>query len=179
MHRSQFAEGQDDGADERGELPQGAGGAGVGAGGEERQAGEARPPRRRRRRHGRHGGGGGAPESQSACRQGGAGRAAGERDGDGDGGVRHRRPGAARPGVPPVDGRGGERAVRRRRHLLAAGDAQGARQHQAAHRGTFVPWIELYVHSHLLLVIYAHRSCMHALRFTSSLRRTYVSAQPV
>uniref|UniRef100_A0A804NH49 BHLH domain-containing protein n=1 Tax=Zea mays TaxID=4577 RepID=A0A804NH49_MAIZE len=80
------------------------------------------------------GGGGGAPESQSACRQGGAGRAAGERDGDGDGGVRHRRPGAARPGVPPVDGRGGERAVRRRRHLLAAGDAQGARQHQAAHR---------------------------------------------
>jgi len=129
-----IAEGQDDGADQRGELPEDAGGAGLGAGGEEHQAGEVRPPRGRRQRHR----GGGAPESQGPYQQGGAGRAAGEPDGDGDGGVRHRGPGAAPPGVPPVD-EGGERAVRRRRHLLAAGAAQGPRQHQAADHGKASP----------------------------------------
>lgn len=111
--RASIAEGQDDGADERGELCNGAGGAGIGVGGQEQQAAEVRPLWGRRRRRRRHHGHGGTPESQSSYLQGSVGRAAGEPDGDGNGGVRHRGPGAARPGAPPVDERG-QRAVRQR-----------------------------------------------------------------
>jgi hypothetical protein len=124
-----MAEGQDDSAHQRRELPEEAESGGVGAGGEKRQAGAAHAPRGRRRGCW----GGGAPEGQGPAEQGVV--RSGEPHGDGDGGVRHRGPGAARPRAAPMDGRG-QRAVRRRRHLLAAGAAQGHRQHQAADHGT-------------------------------------------
>lgn len=120
-----LAEGQDDGADQGSGVPEGAGGAGVGAGGEEAQAGEAHPG---------PGGSSGAAaeqESQGADQQVGG---RGEPDGNGDGGVRRGGAGAPCPGVPPLDG-ADQRAVRRRRHLLPQGAAQGHRQHQAQDHG--------------------------------------------
>jgi hypothetical protein len=128
--RTYVAEGQDDSSHERGELPEEAGVRGIGAGGEERQAGEARSRQRRG-----FSGGGAPAASQGSDQQ--RGRSSDEEPhGDGHGGVRHRGPDAAHTGEAQVDARA-QRAVRRRGHLLAAGAAQGHRQHQASDHGNF------------------------------------------